>query len=169
MTERERLAFEEAHRRQQPGAVTPRPAVPLESAHIDERIEPDGAVVRPVAERTTVETISGPERVQEVSERSSFLSRLSQVIDYLFYLIYGLIALEIILDLLGARRANAFREFVHALTTPLLAPFNNLLPDPAAGRFQFRLSHLVALVVYILLHLAITGLLRLIVQRKTTI
>jgi uncharacterized protein YggT (Ycf19 family) len=102
-------------------------------------------------------------------KRASAAARTSQVIDYIFYLIYGLIGLRIIFDLLGAQRSNTFRNFIDALTTPLLAPFRSLFPDVGAGRFQLRFSYIAALVVYLLLHLAINGLLRLIAHRKTAI
>jgi hypothetical protein len=35
------------------------------------------------------------------------------------------------------------------------------------GSFRFMLSYIVALVVYLLLHMAVNGLLRLFVRRKT--
>jgi len=102
-------------------------------------------------------------------EQSKAIARVSQVIDYLFYLIYGLISLEIILDLLGARRGNSFRNFTDAVCAPLLAPFNKLIPSIGMGHFQLRLSYVFALIVYLLLHLAINGLLRLLAHRKTAI
>jgi uncharacterized protein YggT (Ycf19 family) len=101
--------------------------------------------------------------------RASTAARFSQVIDYLFYVIYGLISLEIVFDLLGARKTNGFRNLIDALSSPFLAPFKNLFPDPAAGRFQIRFSYIAALVIYLLLHLAINGLLRMIAHRKSEI
>jgi uncharacterized protein YggT (Ycf19 family) len=102
-------------------------------------------------------------------ERSRGIARASQVIDYLFYLIYGLISLQIALDLLGARRGNGFRNFVDAVCAPLLAPFTSLMPSVGGGRFQLKLSYVFALIAYLLLHLAINGLLRLLAHRKTAI
>lgn len=102
-------------------------------------------------------------------ERARGVARVSQFIDYLFYLIYGIIALEILLELIGARDANAFKRFIDAVSRPLLAPFRGLVDDPSSGPNQFRLSYIVALVFYLLLHLAVTGLLRLLVRRRTTI
>lgn len=102
-------------------------------------------------------------------ERAKGAARVSQVIDYIFYLIYGIITLEIILELLGARDGNAFKRFVDSISAPFLVPFKNLLVDPAAGRFQLRLSFFVALIVYILIHLAINGMLRFFVHKKTTV
>jgi uncharacterized protein YggT (Ycf19 family) len=97
------------------------------------------------------------------------VSHISQVVDYLFYLIYGLISLQISLDLLGARRGNGFRDFIESVCAPLLAPFKGLMPSVGSGGFQFRLSYVFALVAYLLLHMAINGLLRIMASRKTAI
>jgi len=102
-------------------------------------------------------------------ERGRAAARVSQVVDYIFYLIYALIALEIVLELLGARETNSFKKFMDALTAPLLMPFNTLMPDLAQGRFQLKISYLVALLVYVLLHFAVNGLLRLLAHRKTVV
>ena len=107
--------------------------------------------------------------VETEIDRGRTAARISQVIDYVFYLIYSLIGLEILLELLGARESNAFKNFIDALTAPLLLPFKTLMPDLARGRFEFRISYLVALFVYVLLHLAINGLLRLFAHRKTVV
>lgn len=105
---------------------------------------------------------------QEVG-RGRVAARVSQVVDYVFYLIYGLIGLQIVFDLFGARRGNGIRDFVEFVSTPFLAPFKNLFFDPASGVFRLRFSYFAALAVYILLHLAVNGLLRMIAQRKTAI
>lgn len=102
-------------------------------------------------------------------ERARGIARFSQFVDYLFYLIYGLISLQISLDLLGARRGNGFRDFIDTVCAPLLAPFKGLMPSVGSGSFQLRLSYVFALVVYLLLHMAINGLLRLLASRKTAI
>src|SRR6058998_871537 len=97
------------------------------------------------------------------------VTRVSQVIDYIFYLIYGIITLEIVLELLGARESNGFKNLIDTLAAPLVAPFRGLFADPTRGQFQLRLSYIAALIVYLLLHLAINGLLRLLAHRKTAI
>jgi len=102
-------------------------------------------------------------------KRARTTARFSQVIDYLFYVVYGLITLQIIFDLFGARRNNGFRNLIDTLSSPFLAPFRNLFPDPASGQFQFRFSYVAALLIYILLHLAVNGLLRVVAHRKTAI
>ncbi|MBK5257680.1 MAG: YggT family protein, partial [Vicinamibacteria bacterium] len=69
----------------------------------------------------------------------------------------------------GARQASGFKRFLDTLTWPLLAPFKGLMPDPAVGSMQLMLSYIVALVVFLLLHMAVNGLLRLFAERKSTI
>jgi uncharacterized protein YggT (Ycf19 family) len=113
--------------------------------------------------------------VREVSasetelERGKAFARGSQVVDYIFYLIYGIIGLESVLEALGAWEQAGFKQFVDAIATPVLAPFQGLMPDPGVGSFRFMLSYVIALGVYMLLHMAVNGLLRLFVQRKTTV
>lgn len=113
--------------------------------------------------------------VREVSSTEADLSRarkvarVSQVIDYLFFVLYGLIGMRIVLELIGAREASGFKQFMNAVTAPFLVPFKGLVADPSVGSFQLMLSFVVGLVVYILLHVAINGALRLFVSRKTTV
>lgn len=102
-------------------------------------------------------------------DRARGLARASQVVDYLFYLIYGIIGLEILLDLMGARRGIGFRNLIDTISRPLLAPFEALVPSMSSGRFRLQLSYIFALVVYILLHFAINAFLRMLAHRKTEI
>ena len=129
-------------------------------------------------DRSDVESLAGGLRQKAVSEiadteveieRAKKISSLSQVIDYIFCVIYGIIGLEIGLEILGARDSNGFKRMLDTVASPLLAPFRGLMPDPSVGRFQLMLSYIVALVVYVLLHLAVNGLLRLFVQKKRTV
>jgi hypothetical protein len=101
--------------------------------------------------------------------RGRQLARLSQVINYVFGLIYGLVGLLIALELMGARQSSGFKQFIDTVTMPLVAPFKGLMPDPSIGSFQLKLSYIIGLAVYVLLHFAVKGLLRLFVQRQTTI
>jgi uncharacterized protein YggT (Ycf19 family) len=101
--------------------------------------------------------------------RGRTAARISQVVDYVFYLIYGVIALQFILRLLGARSGNGFVQFIASVSWPLLAPFERIVGTPSAGAHQIQVSYLLALVVYILLHFAINGAFRLIAHRKLTV
>ena len=102
-------------------------------------------------------------------ERGAAAARISQVVDYVFYVVYGFIALAIVLEALGARQGAGFKQFVDTMTAPLLGPFRGLVHDPSVGAFQFMVSYAIALVVYILLHAAINGILRLFVHRKVAV
>ncbi len=102
-------------------------------------------------------------------QRSRGAARLSQVIDYVFFVIYGLIGLEIVLELLGAREGAGFKKFLDAITLPLLAPFKGLLPTPSLGPMQLMLSFIFGLVAYMFLHLAINGILRMMAHRKLSV
>jgi len=113
--------------------------------------------------------------VREIAEsegevrRGRGAARVAQVVDYLFFVIYGLIGLEIVLELVGARDSNPFKHFVDAITSPVLAPFHGLVRDPGVGSFRFMFSFVAALVAYLLLHLATRGLLKLVGVRKTAL
>lgn len=130
------------------------------------------------ADQDKAETLAESLKTKAVAEvgtteaelaRGKAVARISQVVDYLFYLIYGIIGLEIALELMGARESAGFKKFVDGLSSPLLAPFRGLMPAPGVGAFRLMLSYIVALVVYLLLHLAVNGLLRLFVHKKTEV
>lgn len=105
-------------------------------------------------------------------ERERTAARIAQVVDYLFYLVYGLLALRFLLALAGANRSAGFARFVDATTGPLYAPFKGLLASPAVqdgSAMTFATPVLVALVAYALLHGAVKGLLRVVGVRRTEI
>lgn len=101
--------------------------------------------------------------------RGRTAARISQVVDYVFYLIYGVIALQFLLRLLGARSGSGFVQFIAGVAGPLLAPFERIVGTPSAGAYQIQVSYLLALLVYSLLHFAINGAFRLIAHRKVTV
>lgn len=96
-------------------------------------------------------------------------ARMSQIVDYVFYLIYGVIALQFLLRLMGARTSNGFVQFIASVSSPLLAPFERIIGTPSVGAAQLELSYLFALLVYLSLHLAINGMFRLIAHRKAIV
>lgn len=121
--------------------------------------------VREVATGMKAKALREVEDSEREVRRGRKLARTYQFVDYLFYLVYGLIGLMIGLELLGAREWTGFMRFMTLVTTPLLAPFKSVMPDPAIGSFQLMLSYVLALVVYILLHRAVKGFFRLLVRR----
>ena len=132
---------------------------------------------RPEAER--MENIAGEFRGKAIDEvvetereveRSRTLARVSQVIDYIFFIIYGLLLIRLVLALLAARRSAGFVQFIYALTDPLYAPFKGIVASPTTPDGNVLAWPIViALIVYALVHLGINGLLRLFAHRKTEI
>lgn len=169
MDEHDKLALDESRRIAQHETVKSevRSEIRGEIARSSDRLDKnDQAQAKSVAESLRQKAILEVADTETEIERARSVARISQVVDYLFFLAYGIISLEIVLELAGARNANAFKHFIDRLAAPLLAPFQGLLAEPSRGQFQFRLSYIVALIVYLLLHLAVNGLLRLFVHKK---
>jgi uncharacterized protein YggT (Ycf19 family) len=101
--------------------------------------------------------------------RSRGVARLSQFIDYAFFLIYALLAIRFVLALIAARSTAGFVQFIVSITSPLYAPFKNIVESPKTAGHTLPVPLLVALGAYIVLHFAINRLLRLIAVRKTEI
>jgi uncharacterized protein YggT (Ycf19 family) len=131
------------------------------------------------AEAREMEQVAGEFRGKAINEvvdtereveRARGMARVSQVVDYLFYLIYGLLAIRLLLALLAARSSAGFVQFIYTVTDPLYAPFRGIVASPRAeGGYTLALPIVIALIVYALLHAGINGLLRLIAHRKTEI
>jgi uncharacterized protein YggT (Ycf19 family) len=102
--------------------------------------------------------------------RARGLARGSGFIDYIFYLIYGLLAIRLALALVGARPNNGFVRLIETVTDPFYALFRGIVPSPSVdGGFTLALPIIIAIIVYALLHAAINGFLRMIANRKTEI
>lgn len=116
------------------------------------------------------------EAVQEVAStdrevhRARKAARGSQVVDYVFYLVYALLGLRLALALMAARSDAGFAVFIRAVTDPLYAPFRGIVSSPPIeGGGTFVVPIVIAIAVYILLHAAINGMLRMVASRKTEI
>lgn len=103
-------------------------------------------------------------------ERGRTAARVSQIVDYIFFLIYGLLTIRLLLELFAARESAGFVKFIKSATGIFYAPFEGIVASPrTAEGFELALPIVVAIVVYMLLHLAINGLLRMFAHRKTAI
>ena len=103
-------------------------------------------------------------------ERSRGLARVSQIVDYIFYVIYALLGMRFLLALLAARSTAGFVRFVVAVSNPFYEPFRGIVASPRTdGGHTLLLPIVIAIVVYVLLHLGINGLLRMFAHRKTAI
>lgn len=83
-----------------------------------------------------------------------------RLVDWVFYVLYALLGLRFLLALLAASEEAGFTQLVHALTDPFLVPFQGIVARPTIGGSVVDFPVLVAIVAYIVLHLAIRGLIR---------
>jgi hypothetical protein len=102
-------------------------------------------------------------------ETTKGVARVSQIVDFVFYVIYALIGMEILLEMLGARDSAGFKKLIDVLSGPFLVPFQGLMPEPSAGPFRLALSYIMALVAYLVLHLIVNSLLRMMAHRKVAV
>jgi uncharacterized protein YggT (Ycf19 family) len=123
-----------------------------------------------VADRMRHKAVSEVVQTEREVERGRFMARISQVVDYLFFLIYGLLTIRLLLALFAARESAGFVQFIRNITDPIYAPFRGIVASPSTPEgFTLALPIVIAIVVYMLLHLAINGLLRLFAHRKVEI
>lgn len=170
----EKLALEESRRALQHESV---------KSEIEGKVQADIASradrVAPPGESERISEVAGQFRAKAVDEvvdserevaRARGLARVSQVIDYIFFLVYGLLGLRFLLALLAARSSAGFVQFVVTVTNPFYSPFRGIVSSPTTGGGHTLMMPLVvAFIAYVLLHLAINGLLRLLAHRKTAI
>ena len=168
-----KLAAEEARRAGQHGSVKSQVEGEVQ-AEIAER-----AAVTPPPESERIDQVAGEFRAKAVDEvvqtereveRGRGAARVSQIIDYIFFVLYALLGLRFLLALLAARSSAGFVQFIVTVTNPFYSPFKGIVSSPTTGGGHTLMVPLViAIVVYLLLHLAINGLLRMIAHRKTAI
>jgi uncharacterized protein YggT (Ycf19 family) len=172
MPEDNKLAMDEARRAAQHGAV---------KSEIEGGVQQEIAAEAAAAptESQQIKQVAGDFRSSAVDEvveterevsRSRGLARVSQVVDYIFYVIYALLGMRFLLALLAARSSAGFVQFIVSVTNPFYAPFRGIVSTPTIeGGHTLMLPIVVAIVAYILLHLGINGLLRLLAHRKTEV
>lgn len=130
------------------------------------------------AEAQEMDKVAGQFRGKAINEvvetdravsRARSLARLSQVIDYVFYIVYTLLAIRLVLALIAARSSNGFVQLIRTVTDPFYSLFRGIVDSPTVGNLTLVWPIAIAIIVYALLHLGINGLLRLIAHRKTVI
>lgn len=123
--------------------------------------------VKSVARDLKAKSVNEIRRSERELDSGRRLKRIYQFVNAAFYFVYGLVGLMIGLELLGARDRSGFMQFMRAVTTPILAPFRHVMPDPSVGSSQLMLSYVLALIVYVLIHLAFRGVFRILVHRDS--
>lgn len=102
--------------------------------------------------------------------RARAAARWSQFIDYGFYVVYSLLGIRLVLALIAASSSSGFVRFIRGVTDPFYAPFRGIVASPSTdGGNMLVIPIGIALVVYVMLHLGINGLLRMVGHRKTTV
>lgn len=155
--------------------------------HASVKTQIEGNVNAEIKGRAQTATPQHSERVGQVAEefrgraldetlasehavaRSRGAARISQYVDYAFYLIYALLTMRLVLALIAARSSSGFVQFINGVTYPLYVPFRGIVPSPTAAGFTLALPVGIAILVYMLLHAGVNGMLRLAANRKTTI
>ena len=168
-----KLAAEEARRAGQHGSVKSQVEGEVQ-AEIAER-----AADQPAPESDRIDQVAGQFRAKAVDEvveterevgRGRLAARVSQIVDYIFWVIYALLGMRFLLALLAARSGAGFVRFIVAVTDPFYRPFRGIVASPSTDSgHTLMLPLVIAIIVYILLHLGINGLLRLVAHRKTAI
>jgi hypothetical protein len=168
-----KLANEEARRAGQHDLVKAQVEGEVQ-AEIAER-----AAVTPPPETERIDQIAGDFRGKAVDEvvqtereveRARGVARISQIIDYLFFILYALLGLRFLLALLAANSKAGFVQFIVTVTAPFYEPFRGIVSSPRTdGGHTLMMPLVIAIIVYVLLHLAINGLLRMFAHRKTAI
>ena len=170
----DKLAIDEARRAAQHEAVKSQVEGDV-NAEIGDR----AAVKSTHEEARQIDNVAGEFRSKAVNEvvetereveRSRGLARISQVVDYIFWVIYALLGMRFLLALMAARSTAGFVRFIVTISDPFYAPFRGIVASPSTeGGHTLMMPLIIAIIVYVLLHLAINGLLRLIAHRKTAI
>jgi uncharacterized membrane protein len=141
------------------GARAAAKGTPQESAQIDQ-------VAGEFRSKAVNEVIDTEREVQ----RSRGLARVSQIVDYIFYVIYALLGMRFLLALLAARSTAGFVRFIVAASSPFYEPFRGIVASPSTDSgHTLLLPIVVAIIAYALLHLGINALLRMFAHRKTEI
>src|SRR6476661_7823589 len=168
----DKLAAEEARRAAQHESVKSQVEGEV-NAEISDRAA--AKATRDEAQR--IDTVASDFRSRAVDEvvdterevqRSRGLARVSQVVDYIFYVIYAQLGMRFLLSLMAARSTSGFVQFIVAVSNPFYAPFRGIVASPSTDQgHTLLLPVVVAIISYALLHLLINGLLRMLAHRKT--
>ena len=170
----DKLAIDEARRAAQHESVKSQVEGQVQS-EISER----AATKETPGEAQRVDQVAGEFRSKAVNEvidtereveRGRGLARVSQIVDYIFWVIYALLGMRFLLALMAARSTAGFVRFIVTVSNPFYLPFRGIVASPStdAGH-TLLLPVVVAIISYALLHLGINALLRMIAHRKTEI
>ena len=169
----DKLAADEARRSVQHETVKSQVEGEVQSEIADRAAVPPGGESRKVdavADQFRAKAVDEVVQTEREVERGRGAARVSQIVDYIFYLLYALLGMRFLLALLAARSSAGFVQFIVAITNPFYAPFRGIVASPSTDQgHTLLLPIIIAIIAYIILHLAINGLLRMLAHRKTQI
>jgi hypothetical protein len=169
----DKLAAEEARRAGQHGSVKSQVEGEVQAEiaeHAARTAPPEQQRVGQVASEFRAKAVDEVVQTEREVERARGVARVSQVVDYIFYVLYALLGLRFLLALLAARSSAGFVRFIVAVTDPFYRPFRGIVASPTTeGGHTLMMPLVIAIIVYVLLHLAINGLLRILAHRKTAV
>jgi YggT family protein len=178
---RDRSRAEEPDR--EPAADPPPPEATTPAAERDRAMEPatEAGATAAAERRTGEDRRVRDEQVEEErrvearrardresrERRHRVIDRVTLAVDYAFFLLYGLLAVRFVLSLLGAAETAGFVVFIRGITDPFYAPFSGIVATPTINGGVLDFPLIIAVLAYILLHIAVRGLLRLIAGDRT--
>ncbi|MBP9718990.1 MAG: YggT family protein [Candidatus Levybacteria bacterium] len=101
------------------------------------------------------------EHPQKVFEKKKTIFQTHQIIWYIVGVIEVLLGFRMALKALGANQTSFFTSMIYTLSDPLVLPFSGILPTSGTITATFEWSTIIAAVVYLILALGITELIRL--------
>lgn len=123
-----------------------------------------------MAEQVKSQAVADVAGAAKMADRRKGLARTVQVIDFLFGVVYVLLAVRMVLGLIGANQETGFVKFIVAISNPFFAYFRGIVDSPTvSGGYTIALSILVAVGAYALLHWGVRSLARLIAYRRSEI
>jgi len=142
----------------------------------DVAIMADRAAVADVVDAGRVARVRRDRAIREVVatehelQRTRVMARVSQVVDFAFYVVYLLLFARLSLILLGANPASGFVQWVNMISNPLFAPFSGIFPNVALGNGHvLSIPVVVAIVAYAIGHAVVNGLLRMVAHHRAAI
>ena len=136
-------------------AVAPAPVA--REVHTTVTTQPAPVVDNTIVRERTV--VSGP----AYTPTEYTLGKVTQIMNYILGVFEALMLLRFVLRFIGANPANAFAQLIYGLTEPMVALFNNLIPNPAVAgtNIVIEITTLIAMLFWALLFAAGVRLLRL--------
>jgi uncharacterized protein YggT (Ycf19 family) len=169
----DKLAADEARRSVQHEAVKAEVEGEVQAEIADQAQAPmagESQRIQQVAGEFRSQAINEVVNTEREVERGRGAARVSQVVDYIFYLIYALLGMRFLLALMAAHPSAGFVRFIATVTDPFYSPFRGIVNVPSTeDGHRLLLPIIIAIIAYVLLHFAINGLLRMLAHRKTEI